>query len=136
MKQKLFILLSIMMSIVLLMSCQNKQASTEEVKIKQVTVKELEGMLAEESAERLYIDVREVEEYVEGHIAEFLNYPLSTLEETKGQLPKEKEIVIICRSGNRSMQAAKLLVDDGFTNVTNIQGAMLEWEGEVVVGAK
>lgn len=136
MKQKLFIILSIIVSIMILVSCQNKQASTAKVEIKQITVTELEEMLDEAQTDRLYIDVREIDEYAAGHIEEFINYPLSTLEETMEQLPKDKEIVIICRSGNRSMQAASMLIDAGFPMVTNVQGAMLEWKRDVVVGEK
>ncbi|HHY20408.1 MAG TPA: rhodanese-like domain-containing protein [Bacilli bacterium] len=104
--------------------------------MKQITVTELEEMLDEAQTDRLYIDVREIDEYAAGHIEEFINYPLSTLEETMEQLPKDKEIVIICRSGNRSMQAASMLIDAGFPMVTNVQGAMLEWKRDVVVGDK
>lgn len=136
MKQKLFIILSIIVSIMILVSCQNKQASTAKVEIKQITVTELEEMLDEAQTDRLYIDVREIDEYAAGHIEEFINYPLSTLKETMEQLPKDKEIVIICRSGNRSMQAASMLIDAGFPVVTNVQGAMLEWKRDVVVGEK
>jgi len=136
MKQKLFIILSIIVSIMILVSCQNKQASKAKVEIKQITVTELEEMLDEAQTDRLYIDVREIDEYAAGHIEEFINYPLSTLEETMEQLPKDKEIVIICRSGNRSMQAASMLIDAGFPMVTNVQGAMLEWKRDVVVGDK
>lgn len=88
----------------------------------------------EESAETndgaVYIDVREQYEYDERYIDGFVNYPLSTLEETYSDLPKDKEIIIICRSGNRSMQAADLLKEKGYDNLTNVQGAMLDWKGE------
>jgi len=101
--------------------------------IRQISTGELERLLAQAaSGDMVFIDVREPDEYAEGHIEGMVNMPLSTLEDTYSQLPKDKEIVIICRSGNRSMQAAQLLRDKGYTRLVNVQGGMLDWKGPVV----
>lgn len=71
------------------------------------------------------LDVRTPEEYRGGHIAKAVNYPLSKLDRYKG---KEKEIYVICQSGMRSKQAAKLLKQKGY-EVTNVQGGMNRWNG-------
>ena len=134
MKQKLFIVLSIFLSMMFLAGCQNNQASTDKVEIKQITISDLEKMLENNEKGKMYLDVREVDEYADGHIKRFMNFPLSTLEETIGKLSKEEEIVIVCRSGNRSMQAANFLTNNGFPHVTNVQGGMLEWRQDVVSG--
>lgn len=101
--------------------------------IKQINVNDIQERMSmsEESQDgAVYIDVREQYEFDDAYIEGFTNFPLSTLEETYTQLPKDKEIIIICRSGNRSMQAGTLLQENGFENVTNVQGAMLDWSGE------
>nr|WP_090892047.1 rhodanese-like domain-containing protein [Evansella caseinilytica] len=47
-------------------------------------------------------------------------------------IPEDKTVVLICRSGNRSMQAANILKDKGYKKLINVSGGMLSWEGEVV----
>ncbi|WNF36950.1 rhodanese-like domain-containing protein [Bacillaceae bacterium IKA-2] len=101
--------------------------------IKQINVGDIQERMALSAADQdgaVYIDVREQYEFDDAYIEGFTNFPLSTLEETYNELPKEKEIIIICRSGNRSMQAGIILQENGFENVTNVQGAMLDWNGE------
>lgn len=101
--------------------------------IKQLDVNDLPYRMAESVETNdgaVYIDVREDYEYNEAYIDGFENYPLSTLEDTYMELPKDKEIIIICRSGNRSMKAGQYLKEQGFDNITNVKGAMLDWKGE------
>lgn len=100
--------------------------------VAQISTSELEQMLEKTSSQAVFIDVREPHEYEAGHIEGFPNYPLSSFGETFHELPKDKEIVIICRSGNRSMQAAKILKQEGYMHVTNVKGGMIDWQGEVV----
>jgi len=105
----------------------------ETAQIRQISTGELERLLDQAASGGIvFIDVREPDEYAEGHIEGVVNMPLSTLEDTYSQLPKDKEIVIICRSGNRSMQAAQLLREKGYTRLVNVQGGMLDWKGPVV----
>ncbi|QOY38542.2 rhodanese-like domain-containing protein [Anaerobacillus isosaccharinicus] len=101
--------------------------------IKQLDVNDLPYRMAESVETNdgaVYIDVREDYEYNEAYIDGFENYPLSTLEDTYMELPKDKEIIIICRSGNRSMKAGQYLKEQGYDNITNVKGAMLDWKGE------
>ncbi|MGO4076430.1 rhodanese-like domain-containing protein, partial [Staphylococcus aureus] len=49
------------------------------------------------------------------------------LKERASQLEKNEEIYVICQSGMRSMQAAKILKKQGFTHITNIKGGMNAW---------
>lgn len=73
------------------------------------------------------IDVRTPEEYRRGHIAKAVNYPLNKIDRYKG---KENELYVICQSGMRSKQAAKVLKQKGYT-VTNVQGGMNRWQGPI-----
>jgi rhodanese-related sulfurtransferase len=85
-----------------------------------------------QAKEATIIDVRTPEEYREGHIPDAPLIPLSELASRSAEVPKDKKVLIICRSGNRSAQAIKLLRDKGFTNVYNVTGGMSEWRGPVV----
>ncbi|MBI1294760.1 rhodanese-like domain-containing protein [bacterium] len=73
------------------------------------------------------LDVREDWEYAAGHIPGTTLIPLGQLQNRLSELPTDKTIVAVCRSGNRSGQATQLLKQSGFT-VHNMQGGMLAWE--------
>jgi rhodanese-related sulfurtransferase len=72
------------------------------------------------------LDVRQPDEYQDGHIAGARLIPLGELERRMKELPREQEIVCVCRSGSRSGQAAKVLTAAGY-KVTNLQGGMIAW---------
>ncbi|MCM3631847.1 MULTISPECIES: rhodanese-like domain-containing protein [Paenibacillus] len=76
------------------------------------------------------IDVREVNEVKEGHIAGIIHIPLKLLEFKMHELDKSKAYIIVCRSGGRSGQATAFLESYGY-HVTNMTGGMQEWTGEV-----
>lgn len=77
------------------------------------------------------VDVREPEEFAAGHIPGALNLPLGRIRYTAKQaLTPEDEIVLVCRSGRRSVQAARLLRKMGYKKLYNLAGGMLMWEGD------
>ena len=73
------------------------------------------------------IDVREKEEYAAGHIPEATLIPLGQLGSRLNEIPKDKTVVAVCRSGNRSGQATEILRQAGF-NAHNMDGGMISWE--------
>jgi rhodanese-related sulfurtransferase len=75
------------------------------------------------------VDVREVDEVKEGRIPDSVNIPLGLLEFRMHELDKDKEYVLVCRSGGRSGRACQLLESHGF-KVVNMEGGMLAWEGQ------
>ncbi|MCL6442669.1 MAG: rhodanese-like domain-containing protein [Alicyclobacillus sp.] len=79
-----------------------------------------------------FIDVREPHEYQSGHVPNFRNVPLGRIKREADVLSKDKEIVVMCRSGARSMQAAKILKKQGFSKVTNVSGGIMAWSGKTV----
>ncbi|MBU9722596.1 rhodanese-like domain-containing protein [Bacillus alkalicola] len=97
----------------------------------EITTSEL-GDLLDQPNDYFFVDVREVHEYNEAHINGMVNVPLSTLNSDYHNIPKDRTAVIFCRSGNRSLQAIKILEDLGYENLINVKGGMLAWEGEVV----
>ncbi|MFC5402863.1 sulfurtransferase TusA family protein [Cohnella soli] len=76
----------------------------------------------------LVLDVREPAEYGFGHIPGALSIPLGELESRAGELPKDKELFVVCRTGKRSNFACLLLEEKGY-QVTNVLPGMLEWSG-------
>ncbi len=75
----------------------------------------------------LVIDVRQPEEYREGHIAGSKLIPLGELSKRINELPKDKEIICVCASGSRSRSATKFLVGAGY-NAFDMKGGMLMWQ--------
>lgn len=83
----------------------------------------------------MIIDVREDSEFCGsyGHIPGSVNYPWTSgvLRERYHELPKDKDILVVCRSGNRSDLAADFLDSQGFTSVYDV-GGMMDWEWETL----
>lgn len=74
------------------------------------------------------IDVREQHEYDAGHIPGVTLIPMGTVPERLAEIPTDKEVIITCRSGNRSGQVTDFLREQGFENVHNMTGGILDWE--------
>lgn len=73
------------------------------------------------------LDVRELSEWQTVHIPGATLIPLGELANRLDELPKDKDIVVVCRSGNRSAQGRDILLNAGFTNVTSMAGGMNQW---------
>ena len=80
-----------------------------------------------DAAEVLLVDVREPDEWQAGHVAGATHIPLGTVASRAAALPKDREILVICRTGNRSAMAQERLTQAGFANVTNVAGGMTAW---------
>lgn len=74
------------------------------------------------------LDVRTQEEWEEYHAPNTTLIPLDELKDRLGELPKDQEIVVICRSGNRSQEGRDILLEAGFTNVSSMAGGLKEWK--------
>jgi rhodanese-related sulfurtransferase len=73
------------------------------------------------------LDVREDWEFAGGHVPGALWLPLGELANRTHELPQDKTILAVCRSGNRSGQATEFLANQGFA-VHNMAGGMIAWE--------
>ena len=92
----------------------------------QITPIELAARLAEK--DKLFLlDVREPHEVQEVAIKGIRNIPLGELAERTAEVPRDKLVVTICRSGGRSGRAAEFLVEGGW-KVVNLDGGMLAWQ--------
>ena len=76
----------------------------------------------------LVVDVRQPEEYRTGHINGAKLIPLGELGGRMKELPKDREIVCVCATGNRSRSATKMLIRAGY-NAVNVKGGMVSWSG-------
>lgn len=83
--------------------------------------------LTQGDASLKFYDVREPDEYAGGHAPGTVNKPLSAIATWSASESPKARYVLICRSGNRSGQAARYLAERGFQTLTNVEGGMLEW---------
>ena len=98
-----------------------------------VPIQEAESLL--EAEDTILLDVRTQEEYDQGHLAGAVCLPVETLMDgdLSVLLPdKQAPLVLYCRTGARSADAAQVLSELGYASVTDLAGGLLAWEGEVV----
>ena len=74
------------------------------------------------------LDVREQSEYDAGHIPGVTLIPMNTVASRLDEIPKDKPVVVTCRSGNRSDQVTDFLRQQGYTNVHNMTGGINAWQ--------
>lgn len=91
------------------------------------TARASEARILVERGEATLLDVRTVQEFNEGHAPGAVNIPIQVIRERMNELPKDKPVVVYCRSGNRSATAKQILDAAGFTRVIDI-GPMPDWE--------
>ena len=111
---------------------ENSIDNKEESVIKYVSMDEFVQIMNVNS-DYVILDVRTMQEYNEGHIPNAICIPNETISENIiNKLPnKEQLILIYCRSGNRSKQAAQKLKKLGYTNLIEF-GGIIDWAGDVV----
>ena len=113
----------------LVMSKEGKTGKKAEYK--KITSDEAKKMM--ETQKAIVVDVRTLEEYNEGHIPNAISVPLETIEnEAEAKLKNKDDLILVyCRSGRRSREAALKLIEKGYTNVIDF-GGINDWNGEVV----
>jgi rhodanese-related sulfurtransferase len=73
------------------------------------------------------LDVRTPQEYAEGHVPGAVNVPQDQLASRLAEVPKDKDVVIYCRSGRRSALAADVLAANGYSRLSHLEGDMNAW---------
>ena len=120
-----------LLAMMLLTACgQDKEKSQEAVYVNITAEEAKEIMDAEEG--NVILDVRTQEEYDEGHIPGAILIPNTEIEKrAEEELPDKGQLILVyCRSGNRSKQAAQILVQLGYTHVKEF-GGIIDWPYEV-----
>jgi rhodanese-related sulfurtransferase len=90
----------------------------------EVSVQEASAMQA---AGAFMLDVREPDEWAAGHIPGATLIPLGELANRTSEVPADRKVVVVCRSGNRSAQGRDILLGAGFASVTSMAGGMNDW---------
>lgn len=93
-----------------------------------LAVREVEDALSTAGERPLVLDVREPEEYRAGHLPGAVLLPLRSLIERAPELPRDRRIVLVCRSGRRSTRALHWLIEMGFERAFNLKGGILSWK--------
>ncbi|MBF0454877.1 MAG: rhodanese-like domain-containing protein [Magnetococcales bacterium] len=100
--------------------------------VEKLTVHELNSKLSSKPPIVL-VDVRTPAEFEAGHAAAALSIPLSELkrrvDEVK-QLASQGEVAVVCRSGSRSLNGSVVLKRAGIEHVYNVDGGMIQWQGQ------
>lgn len=111
-------------------SCAKQEQSPSTAEYTDISAEEAKEKI--DAGNIILVDVRTQEEYDEKHIDGAILIPNETIADTQpAELPdKDAEILVYCRSGKRSSEAAEKLADMGYTNVYNILGGISEWPYE------
>ncbi|HEX9021701.1 MAG TPA: rhodanese-like domain-containing protein [Nitrospirota bacterium] len=91
--------------------------------IKQISAKELD-----QKKGIMLLDVRTDKEFEAGHIPGAVHVPLADIGDRVRKLKKDKELVVYCQSGSRSIWAIKRLMGMGYTNLLNLKGGYHAWQ--------
>jgi len=128
----IFIILIIIGGAILMLNNDKNIEQPKEATIKYVSMDDIVQIM-EENTNYIILDARTVAEYNEGHIPNAICIPNETISnDIIKELPnKEQLILIYCRSGNRSKQAAEKLKILGYTNLIEF-GGIIDWKGEIV----
>ena len=73
------------------------------------------------------VDVREVDEYTDGHIPGAIHVPLQTVPDNLESFRSDQDVFVVCQVGGRSGKACQYLIDQGMTNVVNVAGGTSGW---------
>jgi rhodanese-related sulfurtransferase len=73
------------------------------------------------------VDVREVDEYSDGHIPGAIHVPLQTVPDNLESFRSDQDVFVVCQVGGRSGKACQYLIDQGVTNVVNVAGGTSGW---------
>ena len=97
-------------------------------KLKEITVTELKSRLDKEVI--FLLDVREDYEYEVANLGGTL-IPLNKVANRSAEVPKDREVIVMCKMGGRSAKAIELLKEQGFENLVNLKGGITAWQNEI-----
>ena len=123
-------LIPILLSALMFTGCaatNNSQTNT----YRQISMDEAVNMMAQETG-YIILDVRRADEFAAGHIPDAINVANESIGTNEiPELPDKNQLIMVyCRSGRRSKEAAEKLVKLGYTNIVEF-GGILDWKGEI-----
>ncbi len=129
MRNFLYLTLATCVIIFVLVGC-TKVTTSESISYQKITAEEAKKIIDSENV--IILDVRTQEEYNEGHIKNAILLPDTEITSKAYEVLKDKDakILVYCRSGRRSAQASKKLINMGYTNVYDF-GGIIDWKYEI-----
>ena len=120
-----------LLSALMLTGCAGARNSTGNT-YRQISMDQAVAMMEKESG-YIILDVRRPDEFAAGHIPGAINVPNESIGKDEiAELPNKSQLILVyCRSGRRSKEAAEKLVKLGYTNIVEF-GGILDWKGETV----
>jgi adenylyltransferase/sulfurtransferase len=100
-----------------------------------INVRELAAKI-ESGEDLLIVDVREPHEWESGHLENATHIPMRQVQARLAEIPRDRDVVVVCRSGNRSGTVERFLRDQGFTRVRNLAGGMMAWKRDIDPGMR
>jgi hydroxyacylglutathione hydrolase len=80
-----------------------------------------------QQAQAIVLDVREPDEYASGHVPGAVSVPQADLALRLDEVPRDRQVLVVCQGGTRSLRAAQFLRQVGYDNVTNLSGGTSAW---------
>ncbi len=110
--------------------CIGTTQPPEKAKFIDITVQQGKEMI--DRGNIFILDVRTQDEYDAGHIRDSIRNPVQEipqqeLNKSLAEIPRDKKILVYCRTGHRSTLASEILVNNGFKEVYNMKGGITEW---------
>ena len=148
MKRISLLLLSLTLTASLFVGCgnnntENKDANTQtssesssetqsEAVSKDISIDESKKLINDGEV-TLILDVRNEDEFAEGHLKNAIQIPVKELKENLSDIEKSKDelVLVYCRSGKRSAEAVDILKENGFKNLVHMKDGISKWDGEV-----
>ena len=148
MKRISLLLLSLTLTASLFVGCgnnntENKDANTQtssesssetqsEAVSKDISIDESKKLINDGEV-TLILDVRNEDEFAEGHLKNAIQIPVKELKEILSDIEKFKDelVLVYCRSGKRSAEAVDILKENGFKNLVHMKDGISKWDGEV-----
>ncbi|MDB2069122.1 rhodanese-like domain-containing protein [Clostridium perfringens] len=148
MKRISLLLLSLTLTASLFVGCgnnntENKDANTQtssesssetqsEAVSKDISIDESKKLINDGEV-TLILDVRNEDEFTEGHLKNAIQIPVKELKENLSDIEKFKDelVLVYCRSGKRSAEAVDILKENGFKNLVHMKDGISKWDGEV-----
>ncbi len=133
--KKIFLILSLIFTLTLTQSCFESGAGIIEI----VSPEEAESIIESQAAQ--LVDVRSKEQFAAGHLAGAINIPVDSdnLDEVIAALDHKEPVLVYCNGGRQSAQCAKILEDNGFVKIFDLDGGLSKWTAsgrEIVLQTK
>ena len=95
--------------------------------VEPVTQEALMSRLGSGATAPFVLDVRSPEEFASGHVPGAVNIPHDQIAARLAEVPRDKDVVLYCRSGRRTMLAAEVLAGNGYTRLQHLEGDAAAW---------